>query len=261
MTAAVDRVPFRTVQPYGLRKLAADLDALGLRAGDALFVHSSFKSVGEIEGGAETLVRSMESVLGPEGLLLMPSFNLAPATNQARARSWRNGRGRSTVGWLTEYFRRMPGTVRSDHFSHAVAARGRGAVELVSEHLDRSGMQSPWDLPPWGRCYGNGSPLVKASRMARCKLLMLGVDYRSSTFCHVVEVMSWNRRRAANADAPYYWIDRDKAGAWWDSIGRLSRGRVGDADCRLFAVRDYVDSLLQAVENEPARFFKWYHGP
>ena len=89
---------------------------------------------------------------------------------------------------------------------------------------------------------------------------MLGVDYHSSTFCHVVEVSSWNRRLAQDPKAEYYWIDREKAGVFWDSLGRLRRGRIGDADSRLFLIHDYVDTVLAALDKEPARFFKWYPG-
>jgi aminoglycoside N3'-acetyltransferase len=47
-------------------------------------------------------------------------------------------------------------------------------------------------------------------------------------------------------------------GEYWDGIGKQHRGKVGDAECRLFFIREFVDTLLAVVEKEPARFFKWY---
>lgn len=241
--------------------LSADLRRIGVAAGDTLFVHSSFKSLGAVDGGAATVVAALEDALGPDGLLLMPSFNLTAKDKEKRAAMWDVAAANSSVGWLTEFFRLMPGTVRSDHFSHSVAARGRGAAEIVAEHRRTEGFKSPWDMPPWGATYGEHSPMMKAYRMTRGKVLMLGVTYHSSTYCHVVEVADWNQRLAKDPKAEYYWLDRDKIGAWWDTLGRLSRGPVGDAGCRLFGIRDYVDTLVDAVTREPGRWYKWYPQP
>ena len=97
----------------------------------------------------------------------------------------------STVGWLTEFFRQMPDTYRSDHYSHSVAARGKDAKAFVSTHLSREGYKSPWDIEPWGKTYGTHSPMQKAYK-ADGKLLMLGVDYNTSTYVHFVEVLYWD---------------------------------------------------------------------
>jgi aminoglycoside N3'-acetyltransferase len=242
---------------HSQQKLVADLTALGVQRSDTLFVHSSFKSLGPVEGGAATVVAALENVLGPDGLLLMPSFNLIEGGIEKRAANWNIATTPSTVGWLTEFFRTMPGTVRSDHYSHSVAARGKGAREFVADHRGMDGCISPWDLAPWGRTYGTGSPLMKAYR-AGGKLLMLGVDYKSSTYMHVVEVMHWNRQLERDPKAEYFYINRPVLGEYWDGLGKQHRGRVGDAACRLFLIREFVDTLLAAVEKQPERFFKAY---
>jgi aminoglycoside 3-N-acetyltransferase len=234
---------------------------LGVADGDTLFVHSSFKSLGHVEGGAQSVVEALQEVIGTDGVLLMPSFSLKPKEKEVRAALWNVQTTPSTVGWITEYFRTLPGTVRSDHYSHSVAARGRGAEAFVSGHRERLGMSAPWDLEPWGKTYGSASPFIKAYEDARGRLLMLGVDYHSSTFCHVVEVMDWNRRLAQDPKAEYYWLDRAKAGAHWDAVGYLKRGKVGQAECRLFGIRDFVDTLAAAVRAEPWRWYKWYPAP
>jgi len=244
-----------TVQGRDVERLAADLIALGVQPGDTLFIHSSFKSLGPVEGGAGTVIAALERAVGTEGLLLMPSFNIKVNGPGARAALWRIDSTPSTVGWLTEYFRAMPGTVRSEHYSHSVAARGRGQAEFVDGHMRNEGMESPWDLAPWGRTYGICSPFVKAYEGGG-KILMIGVNYESSTFAHLVEVTYWNERRRGNPAMPFVAFDRAKLGAYWDGLGRLRRGKVGDADCRLFAIHDYVDTLAAAVRREPKR---WAH--
>jgi aminoglycoside 3-N-acetyltransferase len=236
--------------------LAADLRRLGVAAGDTLFIHSSFKSLGPVNGGAETVVRALEDAVRAEGTLLMPVFNLIEKGHEKRAAMWEVNTTPSSVGWLTEYFRILPGTVRSDHYSHSVAARGRRADEFVAGHRSFEGPRSPWDLPPWGKTFGAHSPMWLAYEDPDGKVLMIGVEYHSSTYCHLIEVLDWNRRLAANPQAEYRWINRETLGAYWDTLGRLQRGQVGQAPCRLFAIRDFVDTLRAAVMREPNRWFK-----
>ena len=240
---------------YSMVDLWADLRALGVMAGDILFIHSSFKSLGPVSGGAETVIGALEKSVGPDGLLLMPVFNLKPKTQEARIAAWNIETTPSSVGWLTEYFRRLPACVRSNHYSHSVAARGRGADEIVDNKCPDAGYDSPWDNAAFGKTFGSGAVMVKACQTGG-RLLMLGVDYYSATYIHYVEVVCWNRRRVLDPDASYVWLKRELLGEYWDSLGRLARGRVGDADCRLFSIRDFVDELVAEVERNPGLYSK-----
>ena len=227
--------------PHTAESLRQDLRNLGISASDTLFIHSSFKSLGPVAEGAGAVIQALEKTVGPSGLILMPSFNLVD--RDRRAATWDLSATPSTVGWLTEYFRRMPETHRSDHYSHSVAARGYAASAFVADHRDGAGWKSPWDQLPWGKTYGSNAPMVRAYKCSG-KLLMLGVDYESSTYLHLVEVMLWNQHLEDNPEAAYIRLDRKHLGAYWDRMGRLNRGQVGGADCRLFEIRDYVDTLF-----------------
>ena len=233
-----------TIASYSQKVLSQDLRGLGVEAGATIFIHSSFRSLGSVIGGAGTVVGAFKDVVGPEGLILMPSFNLV----EKRAETWDVETTPSTVGWLTEFFRQMDGTFRSDHYSHSVASSGKKASDFVADHLSQEGYRSPWDLQPWGRTYGFQSPMYRAYQQDG-KLLMLGVDYQSSTYIHLVEVMYWNQGLAANPDASYVALDRPSLGQFWDASGKLTRGQVGNADCRFFSIRDYVDFLLEEVKS------------
>ena len=243
--------------PYSIDTLKHNLRDLGVEAGDILFVHSSFKSLGPVEGGAESVIQALEAAIGPEGLLLMPSFNLVKW--ELRPETWDPHNTPSTVGWITEQFRRLPRVYRSDHYSHSVAARGKKAKDFVAGHLRLEGYGSHWDRKPWGKTFGLHSPMYRAYQ-ADAKLLMLGVDYYTSTYIHLVEAMYWQtlrgRRRDTERAAAFPALDRVKLGAFWEGSGELRRGRVGDADCRLFGIRNYVDSLLAEVERNPQPFLR-----
>ena len=229
--------------------LVRDLKALGISEGDLIFIHSSFKSLGDVSGGAETVVNALMDVVGQTGLVLMPSFNLLDG-HDLRAEVWDIETTPSTVGWLTEYFRQMPETFRSDHYSHSVAAQGHGAKAFVADHLDKRGMVSPWDRAPWGKTYGSGSPMTRAYERGG-KILMVGVDYHTSTFVHLVEVMYWDERLQHNEHADFVRLERFKLGAFWEGLGRLNRGKVGQSNCRCFGIQDYVNALLEEVKQDP----------
>ena len=232
-------------------RLVEDMRHLGIAAGDTLFVHSSYKSLGSVEGGAGTVIRAMADAVGPEGLLLLPAFNLIGDRDE-RANNWNVEETPSSVGWLTEFFRQLEDTHRSNHYSHSVCARGLGAEEISADHLSNRGMSSPWDREPWGKAYGADSPMIRAYDRGG-KILMIGVDFYTSTYCHVVEVIYWNELRKQDAGAEFVWLDRTRLGAFWEAKGVLACGKIGDADCRLIGIRTYVDGLLEEVrENADA---------
>ena len=235
--------------PYTRKKLTQDFTNLGIAQGDTLFIHSSFKSLGPVEEGAGTIISALEASVGEAGLILMPTFSLLPSREE-RIEMWDVHKTPSTVGWLTEFFRQMPDTHRSDHYSHAIAARGKDAKAFVSDHRRREGYQSPWDHYPWGKTYGTHSPMFRAYT-ANAKLLMLGIDYQTSTYIHLVEVIHWNKRLADDPQAEYIRLKRPELGEYWDSLGQLKQGKVGDSICRLFHIKTYVDTLLSEVERNP----------
>ena len=123
----------------------------------------------------------------------------------------------------------------------------RGRRDSWQGIFDRKGYSSPWDLEPWGRTFGLHSPMYRAHE-AGAKVLMLGVDFFTSTYIHIVEVIYWHKLRCHDRGAAFPSLDRLALGAYWDRVGAAHRGRVGDADCRLFRAKAYVDTLLAEVE-------------
>jgi aminoglycoside 3-N-acetyltransferase len=236
--------------------LSQDLRALGVESGGVLFVHSSFKSLGEVEGGAATVIAALEETLGEKGTLLMPSFNLVAGNQLERAATWNAQSTPTSTGYLTEFFRLMPGTRRSDHPSHAVAARGELAQWITQDHRSQRGPNSPWDISPWGKTYGVDSPLVRALE-TNAQVLMLGTNYDTLTYLHLVEVLEHAQRAKSNVGAKFWMLERTNCGHWWDANGVLKRGRVGEAECRLFRVRGFVENMLAQVTKTPIDFFRW----
>ena len=239
--------------------LRAGLRELGLVEGDTVWVHSSFKSLGSVEGGAGTVVAAFEDIVGPRGLIAMPSFNLV--SWEDRTKTWDVGATPSTVGWITEFFRQMPGTYRSDHYSHSVAARGEQAERLVNGHLLREGLRSRWDRGRWGYAFGKSSPMWKLYQR-EAKVIMLGVDYESATYTHIAECLYRARHLDSNGkqgDHPFTNLTR--VGEFWEEVGDINYAKVGDATSRMFSTALYVEAVLGQLESDIDAFDVRYLSP
>jgi aminoglycoside 3-N-acetyltransferase len=146
------------------------LRELGLSAGDRVMVHSSLKSFGHVEGGAETVIGGLTRAVGPNGTIVMPTFTLSFFINEPRVLDIE--KTHSEVGKITEVFRMRPDTLRSAHMTHSVAAWGKDAAAVA-------------ELPSktaWGE---DGTFQWLLDRDA--KILMLGVDYNRCTLVHKAE--------------------------------------------------------------------------
>jgi len=150
-----------------------DLMKLGLRSGDTVMIHSSYKALGGIEGGAAAVFGTLQELLGPEGTLVIPAFSWETVNAQQPVFDRETTPG--CVGYLPEYFRReVPGVIRSIHATHSCCLWGKRAEELAKDHeLDDSPV-------------GSNSPIVKLKEIGG-KILLLGCPFDRITFMHGVE--------------------------------------------------------------------------
>jgi aminoglycoside 3-N-acetyltransferase len=123
-----------------LRLAASDVEAAlreaGVGEGDAVFVQAAMSAFGTFEDGPETVIEALEGAVGERGLIAMPAFPLTgPAIEHLAGDPVFDVRNTpSRMGAISEAFRRRPGTVRSIHPTHSIAARGAGAEEIVAGH-------------------------------------------------------------------------------------------------------------------------------
>ena len=116
--------------------LVEDLKSIGIGSGDSIMVHSSLSSIGNVDGGAETVVESLVDAVTAQGTLMMPCYNSAEAVQaDIEAGQYVDLRElRSSMGKITEIFRRRPGVVRSSHPFSSVCAWGKNAELVTSGH-------------------------------------------------------------------------------------------------------------------------------
>lgn len=149
--------------------LVRDLVRLGLTSGMDVMVHSSLAKIGFVEGGPDTVVEALLEAVGPEGTVLVPSFN------HRAAEVFNPMTTPTTNGSVPDALWRRTDAERSTHATHAVAAVGRrAAMYCGQDHFER-GIWSPES--PIGRLvHGEGY------------LLSLGVSHDSTTAYHVAEL-------------------------------------------------------------------------
>lgn len=157
------------------QSLINNLTELRIDPHGTLLVHTSYKSIGGVEGGAETVIDALLEYM-KDGTIVIPSH------------TWDNIRiGMETImdventptciGIVPELFRRRQGVYRSWHPTHSVAAYGKKAEWLTSgDEKVKS---------PCGRTSALGKILDE-----RATILLIGVDFTRNTFIHGIE--EWN---------------------------------------------------------------------
>ncbi len=151
-------------------QIATDLANLGVSQGDTILLHSSFKSLGPVPGGIETVIQGFIGAIGPAGTLLLPALTWAlrpPDVFDVRHTP-------TVVGAIPEAFRTRAGTMRSVHPTHSVCGVGPRAAALLDDHrLDSTpcGVHSPFHK------------VVETSG----KIVMLGCGLMPNTTMHALE--------------------------------------------------------------------------
>ena len=141
--------------------------------------HSSFKSLGEVDGGADAVIRGFDDAVGKSGTVVVPTLCSEDFFNSYK--NWHLDK-KSDVGYLTEYFRKLPDALRSDHATHSVAARGPLARELTFEHS----AYGP-HLCPFGEyAFADSSPWMKMYKK-NAKIVFVGVNMKYNTMKHLIE--------------------------------------------------------------------------
>src|SRR5437764_1155263 len=151
-------------------------ERLGVRSGDALLVHASFDRFEGFLGKPTDVITALEEAVGPGGTILMPTlpFTGTAVDYVAGGKIFDVLRTPSSMGLLSEMFRRSPGVVRSVHPTHSVAAWGTKAEEMV---IDHHMARTP--------C-GVGTPFYRLIEQ-EAKMLFLGIDINAMTLFHTVE--------------------------------------------------------------------------
>ena len=247
-------------------KLKLQLSGLGIRAGDVLLVHSSLHSVGAFPNKALEVTMALMSVLGSEGTLLMPGFQSGSEyalASQGVCFDLRSSP--SELGYLTEYFRKLPGVMRSISPTHSISGYGRAAKTILSGHehcLVTAGWGSPFER------------LIEANG----KILLLGVGHHCNTTMHFLEntggapTVSKNRFKTKVIDMhgnehtpqicphmPGLARNYEKMQGLLETASALETGMVGEAFSQCFSAQILRDIAYMELKRNPCAFIEVFN--
>ena len=229
---------------------------LGVQEGDTLLVHSSYKSFGEVDGGPQTVIRALEAALGPEGTLIMPTFNF----DFNKGVPWDVRTTPSRMGVLTELVRKDPRAKRVFHPFYSFAILGRRAEMLGSLRYKSS--------------YERNSVFGKL-RDLDGKIMVIGLSYNDSmTFFHHIEQMEGVDYRflkqftgeVTDENGHTYTdtfemlvrdVDRgvmtmvDPMGKLMEGAGVIKSARIGEADVRLMKANEVYEFTAREMKRDP----------
>ena len=236
--------------------LEAEIRELGLKERDTVLGHSSLSQLGYVNGGAEAVVRVLLSILGPRGTLVVPTQTahlsppiewsappvppswLVPIQDTMLAYNAETTASRG-MGQIAETVRTWPGAQRSSHPQTSFAAIGPMAEALLRAH-------------PLDSLLGDESPLGALERLG-ARVLLLGVGFDKCSVFHLAEYrvpkppLVKQSFRVQVSGKPVWEtvdtvdLDSDDFGALGEDFAKECKvldGKVGDADCKLFAVKD-----------------------
>ena len=153
------------------KKLVEEFKRIGLEEKDVVFLHSSFKSFGGVEGGPQTVIDALISTLGNEGTLIVPRFNFDFCTYGT---PWDIRTTPSHMGIITEFVRKDPRSFSVFHPIYSFSIIGKHGKELVKHRYKGS--------------YSKDSIFHKL-RILDAKILQIDKVYKGTTMFHYVEEM------------------------------------------------------------------------
>ncbi len=255
--------------PVTMDGLYRDLKNLGVNSGDILLVHSSLSRIGWVCGGAQSVVLSLLKATGADGCagtggtLVMPAHSgdwsdPAEWQNPPVPKEWIQAiydnmpaynpeiTPTRLMGRIAELFRTFPGVLRSDHPQVSFCATGKFSEAILKGH----------QLSPQ---FGMESPLGKMYNL-NAKVLLLGVGYDSCTGFHLAETLldrmplkQMGTAIMENGVRVWKWFedyaydsgDFERIGEAFEGNSTVFRGEIGNAECRLFELKDGVDFAVK----------------
>ena len=239
--------------------LMKQLEQLDIEKHGTLLVHSSLKSMGEVEHGANTVLDALSEYM-KGGLLVLPTHTWANIN--ADNPKFHVDASPSCIGILPELFRKRQGVVRSWHPTHSVAALGADAIAFTTgeERCDTPCARES----VWGKLLDR-----------EAAILLIGVDLRRNTFMHGVEEWADIPGRVSDEPELLYTVlpdgteipvpSRRHYGKNWsehfwkvedvfEQRGVMYKGTFGDAEARVCNAVRMTDLLFEMLHVFPDLF-------
>ncbi|QNK58954.1 AAC(3) family N-acetyltransferase [Paenibacillus sp. PAMC21692] len=241
------------------------LKEVGVAPSDIVLVHSSLKSFGYVTDGALAVIDALKETITEQGTVVFPTLVQQDFPNAYR--NWDIGTSPSDVGHISETFRLLPDSIRSDQATHSVAAWGSKAAEITGEHSaygPRMGVFGDY-------CFSYSSPWQKMY-LQQARIVFIGIDMVYNTFKHFAEYLLMEHycssindpaakclamSKIARYGVPGVWPFHDarKTQSMLDELGFISYAKCGNSLLTSIKADDYIDNVLRVFLESPANWF------
>ncbi|TKH45987.1 AAC(3) family N-acetyltransferase [Paenibacillus terrae] len=244
---------------HTIESLMKQLEQMGIDSKGTLLIHSSMKSMGSVEGGADTVLDALTEYM-KDGLLVLPTHTWS-YIHSDNPRFYVD-QSACCVGILPELFRKRPGVIRSLHPTHSVAALGRDSIAFTND-------DHRYDTPcargsAWGKLLDR-----------KATILLVGVDLKRNTFIHGVEEWVDIQGRLTDEHEMLYTVlpdgteipvpSRRHCGLSWsehfwkvDEVlerkGAMYKGQLGDAVVRVCDAAMVAEAITEMLKDNPDLF-------
>lgn len=246
---------------YSFDDLVEGFKQIPLTDNRVIMVHSSYKSLGSVDGGAQTVIDALLEVVGPEGTILFPNFNF---------QSWTENHyfdvieTPSRMGIIGELARLHPGAVRTPHPIYSFAALGAKKEEFKVCNDEEA--------------YGPNSAFARFHKLNGV-IVSIGLHWNSTfSMHHYIEYnVGCNYRRIKEFSGIYMGYDRNPSVRKYtmfvrkdaniitdivegmDALyekGVINGVTVGDATVHYATAENFYDQMSMIIRNNPEMLHK-----
>lgn len=239
--------------------LINDLTDLNVDPEGTLLVHSSYKSIGEVAGGPDTVLDSLSEYM-KDGLLVLPTHTWEYINKENPV--FDVNESPSNVGILTEKFRKRDHVYRSEHPTHSVGALGQDAQSFTEGEYKH---ETPCARDSvWGKLVDRNA-----------EILLVGVDLTKNTYIHGIEEWLDIPGRVTDTHEDLYSVlhtgekvhvpsRRHYGLSWSDHFwkvedilleeGAMKKGTFGDAVVRVVDAKKTAALLTEMLQANPDLF-------
>jgi len=239
-------------QVFTKDRIVGQLREMGVKPGDGMVVHTSYKSIGAVEGGPDAVVDALLEAVGPRGHLMFPAFTFVldyglydPATTP------------TNMGVINETARKRKEFYRSNFPNHSVIVAGPQAVQIAGDHISRGHLRP-------------GDPFDRLAMMGGY-VLLLGVSFRNNTTGHIGECYADLPHRRQSMEGPYETLyDKDGECGVYNLSGlpacfegftavegimrersHIVDGHMGSAPTKLMKGKDLIFDVVDLARRAP----------
>lgn len=242
-------------------QLISGFRKMGVKNSDVIMVHASYKSLGDVPGGADTAIDALIDAVGPDGTVLFSTFDFHSWTE---SHYFDIHETRSKMGIITELARLRKDSMRTPHPIYSFAVIGKRKHEFAAcDDIKGFGEKSVFAL--FHRLNGI--------------VISIGISDLNNTFTithYAEEIANCKYRRHKNFSGIYignngipetrtysmlvrkHGVLTDMAPALTELIKRgvIKKGVIGQAEVLCTPMQEFCKEMSKIIKDHPEKLHK-----